>query len=63
MPVPKRLGLVTANSLARKLKTILQKFRDTAFPFLTEDEQTRYDALISCCDAFITDVPQYPTGE
>lgn len=61
MPVPKRLGLVTANQLARKLKTILQKFRDVAFPYLDAGQQAKYDDLISCCDLFITDVPQYPT--
>lgn len=60
MPVPTRLGLVTANSLARKIVTILTKYRPLLEIYLTSEQMTKVDNLISCCELFVTDVPMYP---
>lgn len=61
MPVPTRLGLVTANALARKIVSILTKYRPLLLLYLTGEQMTKVDNLISCCELFITDVPMYPT--
>ena len=62
MPVPVRLGLVTANKLARKIVTILTKYRPLLVTVLTGTQLEKVDNLIACCEIFITDVPEYPTG-
>lgn len=59
MSWPRRTGLVTAHKLAKGLKTILLKYHDLLETILTEADMTKIDNLISCCELFITDVPQY----
>lgn len=61
MPVPTRLGLVTANKLARTIVRILTKYRPLLVTYLTESQLEKVDNLIACCEIFITDVPEYPT--
>lgn len=61
MPVPTRLGLVTANALARKIIAILTKYRPLLLLYLTTEQMEKVDNLISCCELFVTDVPMYPT--
>lgn len=60
MPVPTRLGLVTANALARKIVVILTKYRPLLLIYLTSAQLAKVDSLIACCELFITDVPMYP---
>lgn len=61
MSVPTRLGLVTANKLCRKIVQILTKYRPLLEIYLTTEQMTKVDNLISCCELFINDVPMYPT--
>lgn len=60
MPVPTRLGLVTANQLARKIITLLTKYRPLLIVYLTPEQMAKVDSLIACCQLFVDDVPMYP---
>ena len=61
MAVPKKLGLVSANKFARKIVQLLTKYRSVLVTILGEEEMTKLDDLIACCNIFINEVPQYPT--
>lgn len=61
MSVPKRLGLVTANKLAKKIIQLITKYRPVLVTILTSEEMTKVDNLVACCNVFIEDVPMYPT--
>jgi len=60
MPVPTRLGLVTANTLARKIIRLLTTYRPLLVVYLTPTQLSKVDSLVACCELFISDVPMYP---